>query len=300
MSVEVKSGTPLNVQLEEGMVIHLSQASIGEVKANKNEIVSIFVNVDGKKLVLGTLLSDKLPQQLFDLVFDRDFELSHNSKSGSIYFFGYKAENPVEEKEGFESDESEDEDIRLVANNDTKAKQEKPVVVAKAKENNEVALAAAGKQKVKIVEPTKDVKPEKDDDDSEEDDSDEDATSDGDLMDEDDESDSEDEDSEDADETPVPKKETSDKKRGAEPAIKTPVPEKKAKLLTPQKTDGKKSGHVATPHPSKKAGKTPADKGSQQQTPKSGGVHSCGPCNRTFGSESALQSHTKAKHSAGK
>ncbi|GAA0149062.1 hypothetical protein LIER_08330 [Lithospermum erythrorhizon] len=274
--VEVKSGTPLNVQLEEGMVIHLSQASIGEVKANKNEIVSIFVNVDGKKLVLGTLLSDKLPQQLFDLVFDRDFELSHNSKSGK------------------------DEDIRLVANNDTKAKQEKPVVVAKAKENNEVAPAAAGKQKVKIVEPTKDVKPEEEDDDSEEDDSDEDATSDGDLMDEDDESDSEDEDSEDADETPVPKKETSDKKRGAESAIKTPVPEKKAKLLTPQKTDGKKSGHVATPHPSKKAGKTPADKGSQQQTPKSGGVHSCGPCNRTFGSESALQSHTKAKHSAGK
>ncbi|GAA0144893.1 hypothetical protein LIER_36034 [Lithospermum erythrorhizon] len=91
--VEVKSGTPLKVKPEEGMVIHLSQASMGEVKANKTESVNLFINVDGKKLVLGTLLSDKLPQQLFDLVFDRDFELSHNSKSGSIYFFGYKGDN---------------------------------------------------------------------------------------------------------------------------------------------------------------------------------------------------------------
>ncbi|MCE3050822.1 hypothetical protein HAX54_048248 [Datura stramonium] len=57
---EVKSGQPLSVQPGDDMILHLSQ-----------------------KLVLGTLSSDKLPQQQFDLVFDRDFELSHNWKNES-------------------------------------------------------------------------------------------------------------------------------------------------------------------------------------------------------------------------
>lgn len=62
-----------------------------------SESVCLFVNVDGKKLVLGTLFSDKLPQQQFDLIFDKDFELSHNWKSGSVYFYGFKAQNPIAE-----------------------------------------------------------------------------------------------------------------------------------------------------------------------------------------------------------
>ncbi|KAH0755064.1 hypothetical protein KY290_025334 [Solanum tuberosum] len=91
---EVKSGEPLTVQPGDGMVLHLSQASLGELKKDKSESVCLSVNIDGKKLVLGTLSSEKVPQQQFDLVFDRDFELSHNLKSGSVYFFGYKATNP--------------------------------------------------------------------------------------------------------------------------------------------------------------------------------------------------------------
>ncbi|CAK9138385.1 unnamed protein product [Ilex paraguariensis] len=63
--------------------------------------------------------------------------------------------------------------------------------------------------------------------------------------------------------------------------------------------DGKKVAHVATPHPSKQADKTPAMK-SNQQTPKSSDVVSCKSCSKTFGTEKALESHTKAKHSAGK
>ncbi|KAG9156161.1 hypothetical protein Leryth_015562 [Lithospermum erythrorhizon] len=296
--VEVKSGSPLKVQPGEGMIIHLSQASFGEVKANKIESVSLIVNVEGKKLVLGTLMSDKLPQQLFDLVFDRDFELSHNLKSGSIYFFGYKSTNPAEEEQEFDTDESEDDDIPLDLNNgkpEIKAKAGKPVIAEKAKDTKD---SAAGKQKVQILEPTKDEKPEEDDDSSDDDgSSDEDGASDEDMMDADD-SDSEDEESDEDDDTP--KKAAPSKKRGAESAIKTPVSEKKAKLVTPQKTDGKKSVHVATPHPSKQAGKTPATNKASQQTPKSAGSHSCGPCKKTFASENALQSHTKAKHSAGK
>jgi len=43
--------------------------------------------------------------------------------------------------------------------------------------------------------------------------------------------------------------------------------------------DGKKGAvHVATPHPSKQAGKTPGNK--PNQTPKSGGSLACKTCNR--------------------
>ena len=62
-------------------------------------------------------------------------------------------------------------------------------------------------------------------------------------------------------------------------------------------SDGKKvGGHVATPYPAKQAGKTPGNK-PNQQTPQSGGSVTCKSCPKTFGSDKALESHTKAKHS---
>ncbi|CAA0820850.1 P-loop containing nucleoside triphosphate hydrolases superfamily protein [Striga hermonthica] len=52
----------------EGLLMTISQACIGELKKeNRYEVVYSFVNIDGKKLVLGILFADKLPQQ-FDLV----------------------------------------------------------------------------------------------------------------------------------------------------------------------------------------------------------------------------------------
>ncbi|NP_001312463.1 histone deacetylase HDT1-like [Nicotiana tabacum] len=289
---EVKSGEPLTVQPGDGMVLHLSQASLGELKKDKAQSVCLSVNIDGKKLVLGTLSSDKVPQQQFDLVFDRDFELSHNWKSGSVYFFGYKATNPFEEEEDDEDDEEEsDEDIPLtIANNG------KPEAKVKEAEKSNVAKdSASGKQKVKIVEPSKDAKADDEDESTDEDEMSEDEDSD--MGEGEDESDGDDESDEGEEETP--KKAEPGKKRKADSATKTPVPDKKAKFVTPQKTDGKKgSGHVATPHPSKQAGKSPANK--NQQTPKSGGAHLCKTCNRGFGSENALEFHSKAKHSAAK
>ncbi|KAL0309587.1 UNVERIFIED_CONTAM: Histone deacetylase HDT1 [Sesamum radiatum] len=281
--VEVKSGEPLKVTPGDGMVLHLSQACLGELKKEKgNESVCMFVNVDGKKLVLGTLFSEKLPQQQFDLVFDRDFELSHNWKSGSVYFYGYRAN---------ESD-SEEEIPLAIANNgkpESKAKPEKPVEAEKANAAKDKE-SDAGKQKVKIVEPNKDAKPEEDEESSDDDLISEDDDDDDDSEDDDDEDDSDDESGESGEETP--KKAQASKKRPAGSATKTPVQDKKAKV-TPQKTDGKKAGgHVATPHPAKQAGKTPANK-PNQQTPKSGGSHSCKSCNRTFGSEKALESTLK-------
>ncbi|PHT70699.1 Histone deacetylase HDT1 [Capsicum annuum] len=257
---EVKSGQPLSVQPGDDMILHLSQASLGEVKRDKgSEPVCLFVTIDGKKLVLGTLSTDKLPQQQFDLIFDRDFELSHNWKNGRS-----------------------DEEIPLtIANNG------KPEAKASAKDS------APAKQKVTVVEPSKGAKV---------DDSDE--SSDDDLSDDEDDSemgeDDSDEDQSDESEEETPEKAETSKKRPADSSAKAPVlDKKKTKFTTPQKTDGKKGAvHVSTPHPSKQAGKTPGNK--PNQTPKSGGSFACKTCNRTFGSENALESHSKAKHSAGK
>ncbi|KAK4343110.1 hypothetical protein RND71_038926 [Anisodus tanguticus] len=243
---EVKSGEPLTVQPGDGMVLHLSQASLGEVK--KAESVCLSLNIDGKKLVLGTLNSEKC--KIFCLFCFLD----------QLLWF-------TEDDEDFE-DES-DEDIPLTLN----GKPENKVKEA-GKSGKD---SASGKQKVKIVEPSKD---------------DEDESSDDEMSEDEDDSEGEDEDDEsDESEEETPKKAEPAKKRKADSATKTPVTDKKAKLTTPQKTDGKKGGvHVATPHPSKQASKTP----------KSAGSHHCKPCNRSFGSESALESHSKAKHSAGK
>ncbi|XP_019154774.1 PREDICTED: histone deacetylase HDT1-like isoform X2 [Ipomoea nil] len=289
--VEVKSGEPLSVKPGDGMILHLSQANVGEVKKlHGSESVCLFVNVDGKKLVLGTLISDKLPQQQFDLIFDKDFELSHNWKNGNVYFYGFKAQNPVaDDDDDQESDSDEDSPLTFKAEPETVVKPEKQA----GSEKSDVAKSSAPDKKVKIKEPHKDAKAKEDESSDEDMGSDDDDLSDEDM----DSSDGEDEDE--SDETP--KKVESGKKRLAESAKKTPASDKnkKAKMETPQKTGGKKSSvHVATPYPSKQA-KTAANK-PNQSTPKSAGSHACKSCNRTFGSEGALDSHTKAKHSSGK
>ncbi|XP_043724568.1 histone deacetylase HDT1-like [Telopea speciosissima] len=88
--VEVKSGEAFKVNPGDDKILHLSQASLGEVKKDKgNESVPLYVNVGGQKLVIGTLFPEKCTQISFDLVFEKEFELSHNWKNGSVYFIGY-------------------------------------------------------------------------------------------------------------------------------------------------------------------------------------------------------------------
>lgn len=71
------------------VLLSLIQASLGETK-KPNENVPLFVKCDDKKLVVGTLSGEKCAQIQYDLVFEKDFELSHSSKNASVYFCGYK------------------------------------------------------------------------------------------------------------------------------------------------------------------------------------------------------------------
>nr|CAB3479194.1 unnamed protein product [Digitaria exilis] len=126
------------------------------------------------------------------------------------------------------------------------------------------------------------------------DDSSDEETSSGDEL----SDDSEDESDDSEEQTPTPK--AAGKKR----AIEAVTPSgKKAKVEPSGQKAGDKKG---TPYPSKQDTKTPADKSvktpetdkkSKEKSLKSGS-HACKPCSKTFGSESALESHKKAKHGA--
>uniref|UniRef100_A0A2C9VYG4 C2H2-type domain-containing protein n=1 Tax=Manihot esculenta TaxID=3983 RepID=A0A2C9VYG4_MANES len=291
--IEVKAGEPVKVTPDPETIIHLSQAALGESKKG-NESVPLFLKIDDKKIVLGTLSPENIPQLPFDLVFEREVELSHNWKSGSVYFCGYKSQLPEEEYPSPE--DSEDEEPFPLMNADNGNVQ--PVVEntkpAKAKANVSKPDSSV-KQKAKPVDPKKEIKAEdeSDDDESDEQDSsDEEGDSDEEMSeDSEEEGDSESEDEE------TPKKAEKGKKRPNESATKTPVPSKKIKSVTPQKTDGKKGGHTATPHPAKGGGKAAANgSNTKAQTPKSGGQFACKSCERSFASDVALQSHSKAKH----
>jgi nucleophosmin 1 len=292
--VEVKAGEPIKVNPDPSFVIHLSQACLGETKKDKgNDSVVLTLKIGDQKLVLGMLSMDKIPQLSFDLVFEKEFELSHNWKNGSVYFCGYQTLYGDEDENDFEEfdDSEEEEDVPAIAAENGKGG-------LKLEQAKPATTKASEKPKVKVVEPSKDDDAE--DSDEEDDDSDDDEEGSEDESDEDmvgADSDDGDEDSDEDDDEETHKKVDSSKKRPNQSAIKTPVPAKKAKSDTPQKSGGKKGAHTATPHPAKNAGKTPVsgDK-SKAQTPKSGGQFSCKSCTKSFGSEIAVQSHSKAKH----
>jgi hypothetical protein len=93
----------------------LCQGALGEAK--KDDKATMFVKVDDQKLAIGTLSNEKFPQIQFDLVFEKEFELSHTSKSSSVFFSGYKVFQPADGDEmDFDDseDESEDEEEEIV------------------------------------------------------------------------------------------------------------------------------------------------------------------------------------------
>ncbi|GAV61690.1 hypothetical protein CFOL_v3_05217 [Cephalotus follicularis] len=306
--VEVKSGVPLKVDPVLGSVVHISQVALGELKKDTgSQTVLLHLKHDNRQLVIGTLSHEKFPQISLDLVLEKQFELSHSWKDGSVYFTGYTA--PI--NEGIdETDTESDSDIQeglpvaAVNGQQPEAKEANPSAAKKPD--------TSGPKQVNFVEPKKDAKTEESDSsDDEEDDSDDDDSSDDqeeltingedDDSNEEDDSDEDDDDSDEEDhDNLTPEKPEPSKKRSGNSATKTPVPMKKSKLDTPQKTDGKKvGGHTATPHPAKKTGKTLANTDQKKpQAQKSGGSYPCKSCKKAFSSEVGLQSHTKAKHGA--
>ncbi|URE35684.1 Histone deacetylase [Musa troglodytarum] len=89
--VEIKPEEAIKVDPGEDKYLHLSQASLGETKKDKgNENILVYVTFNNQKLVLGTLSADKCAQIQYDLVFEKEFEISHNSKNASVYLCGYK------------------------------------------------------------------------------------------------------------------------------------------------------------------------------------------------------------------
>ncbi|XP_017630740.1 histone deacetylase HDT1-like isoform X3 [Gossypium arboreum] len=292
---EVKSGQSFEVELEDdgSRILHISQAALGEVtsdnkKEKGNGTACIYLKFNNEKFVIGTLSHDKFPQMPLDLALHSKFELSHTWKNGSVYFTGYYVDTP-------QGSESEEELLEPIVN---------PV------KPHSTASDPTTSEQIKIVEPKKA-------EDSSDDEDEDDTSTEDEMSSEDqepgmlvngenesnndtdsDEDDSEEESSDEDPETPEMEKAGPSKKRSAESATKTPAPEKKAKLVTPQKTDGKKvGGHTATPHPSKQARKALITTGQVNQSPKPGGSSFlCKSCGRSFGSENALQSHSKAKH----
>ncbi|KAJ1286733.1 hypothetical protein BS78_03G374700 [Paspalum vaginatum] len=274
---EVKPGTKVSCTVTEGYVIHLSQAALGESKKG-NENVVVSVKVDEKKLVIGTLSIEKHPQIMCDLIFDKDFELSHSSKTTSVFLCGYKSEIPAE----FESGSGEDEELKT---------DEIPMKNIELKQSAAKVLMSDGKDKQDDDEETSsgddDFSDDSDDSEMSEDEfSDEDELSSGD----DDLSDDSEDETDDSEEeqTPTPKKpEVVSKKRAIEAAAATPS----GKKPKTEQSGGKKASKT----PIDKSAKTPtADKKSKEKSPKSGS-HACKSCNKAFTSESALESHQKAK-----
>jgi len=61
--------------------------------------------------VLGTLSAEKHPQITCDLIFESDFELSHSSKTTSVFLCGYKLQIPVFENDFGDDEFSSDEEL---------------------------------------------------------------------------------------------------------------------------------------------------------------------------------------------
>ncbi|CAH8361221.1 unnamed protein product [Eruca vesicaria subsp. sativa] len=112
--IEVKPGKPIKVEQEDGYMIHVSQIALGEIKKLGDKTVQVYVKVGGddkQKLVIANL-SQKNPQVSLDVMFEQDFEISHECKSASVHLLGYKSVDPTDGEVNSDFD-SEDEEIPM-------------------------------------------------------------------------------------------------------------------------------------------------------------------------------------------
>ncbi|MCD7460384.1 hypothetical protein HAX54_043417, partial [Datura stramonium] len=174
--VEVKAGESLKVRPELFKLIHISQAAIGEVKDTKEaKHVPLRLTVGENSYVIGTLSAEDRPQLMFDLVFEKEFELSHGWKNGSVYFIGYTADDPnTDEIDSGEDDFEDDEHLLDELNGKPDEKK------ADVKDVKPALKGASAKKNAKVAEPKKEAGLDDDsEDDSDDEDDSEDDSSDG-------------------------------------------------------------------------------------------------------------------------
>nr|ABA46789.1 unknown [Solanum tuberosum] len=230
--------------------------------------VPLRLTVGDNSYVIGTLSAEDRPQLMFDLVFEKEFELSHGWKNGSVHFIGYTADDPSGDEIDSGDDVFSDEENVLEALNGKLEADVKDV-----KPDAKKSAPVKDEKNAKIAASKKEAESDEDDSDSEGDsdvplgmDGPEGMDFSGDSEDDDD---SEEDDSE--EETP---KKVEQKKRPAPSPKVAPGSGKKAKQVTPDNKSGGKKG-PATPF-AKQNGK-PAFNGNNKtknQSPKSGGQFS--------------------------
>jgi len=291
--VEVKPGQTVSCDPEKGCILRISQAALGETKKGSHNIV-VSAKVDDQKVIIGTLSAENRPQFVCDLIFHKEFELSHSSKTASVFVCGYRAVMPDQPEYGSSKDEGE---VKTVHNQVIN-----PIAAADDSDSSSSDdLTSSGDDMTEDESSSEDDSSEEDDSSSEEDDSsseeDDSSSEEVDSSSEELDSSSEEDSSDEEDKNTL--RPEDGKRRVAETALKTPASGKKAKIATPSgQTTGDKVPHVATPHPAKQASKASGNNSSKSKakSPKSVGTHVCKSCSRTFVCDSALQSHEKAKH----
>ncbi|KAM0931208.1 hypothetical protein ACQ4PT_000308 [Festuca glaucescens] len=264
--VEVKPGQSLSCDVGKEFIIHLSQAALGETeKESGNTVVS--AKVGDNKVVIGTLSAENQPQIhlcVLDLLVA--FFTSDSSKDkGEVNAVNNQVINPTADEDDSDSSSLDD----LSSSSDDDLTEDESSTEGDSSEEDDTSTEEDDSSSEEIYTSSEEI-----------------ATS--------SELDSSDEEGKN---TPV--KPEDGKKRVAETALKTPASDKKAKVATPScqtAGDDKNVPYVATP--TKQASKASGNSNGKPKakSPKSVGTHACKSCSRTFGSDFALQSHEKAKH----
>ncbi|KAK3162795.1 hypothetical protein QOZ80_1BG0093850 [Eleusine coracana subsp. coracana] len=94
--VVVKPGETLKCDPGELYCV-ISQIALQAGKGNEN--VEVFVKVDGNILLMATLSVIRHPQYVTELIFEKQFELLHTSKTSNVSFMGYKFSDDDKSKE---------------------------------------------------------------------------------------------------------------------------------------------------------------------------------------------------------
>ncbi|CAH1447145.1 unnamed protein product [Lactuca virosa] len=96
---EVRAGERFVADIAEGTILVILKAYLGVPKEDIHEdSVSLYITVDGKKLVAGNFNPRRHSEQRLCLSIDKKFSLTHTLRDNSLYFFGVTHEKEPEDK----------------------------------------------------------------------------------------------------------------------------------------------------------------------------------------------------------